>query len=181
YLSRYGKVVVLDVDYHHGNGTENIFYRRADVFTISLHGHPRMTYPYFSGFEDERGEGEGLGYNLNVPLPEGLDGAAYRQHLARALKQVARFEPRYLVLGLGLDTAKGDPTGSFTLTTRDFHENGRMIGALGLPTLVTQEGGYRTRSLGQNARYFFQGLWEGMHAAQQTRSKGPRRGTGKRS
>ena len=181
YLSRYGKVVVLDVDYHHGNGTENIFYQRADVFTISLHGHPRMTYPYFSGFEDERGEGEGLGYNLNVPLPEGLDGAAYRQHLARALKQVARFEPRYLVLGLGLDTAKGDPTGSFTLTTRDFHENGRMIGALGLPTLVTQEGGYRTRSLGQNARHFFQGLWEGMHPAQQPRSKGPRRGTGKRS
>ena len=181
YLSRYGKVVVLDVDYHHGNGTENIFYQRADVFTISLHGHPRMTYPYFSGFEDERGEGEGLGYNLNIPLPEGLDGAAYRQHLARALKQVARFKPRYLVLGLGLDTAKGDPTGSFTLTTRDFHENGRMIGALGLPTLVTQEGGYRTRSLGQNARHFFQGLWEGMHPAQPPRSKEPRHGTGKRS
>ncbi len=181
YLSRYGKVVVLDVDYHHGNGTENIFYQRADVFTVSLHGHPRMTYPYFSGFEDERGEGEGLGYNLNIPLPEGLDGAAYRQHLARALKQVARFKPRHLVLGLGLDTAKGDPTGSFTLTTRDFHENGRMIGALGLPTLVTQEGGYRTRSLGQNARHFFQGLWEGMHPAQQVRGKEPRRGTGKRS
>ena len=87
YLSRYGKVAVLDVDYHHGNGTENIFYQRADVFTISLHGHPRMTYPYFSGFEDERGEGEGLGYNLNIPLPEGLDGAAYRQHLARALNR----------------------------------------------------------------------------------------------
>ena len=77
------------------------------------------------------------------------------------------------MLGLGLDTAKGDPTGSFTLTTRDFHENGRMIGALGLPTLVTQEGGYRTRSLGQNARHFFQGLWEGMHPAQPPRSKGP--------
>ena len=164
YLSRYGKVAVLDVDYHHGNGTENIFYRRADVLTISIHGHPRVTYPYFSGFEDERGEDAGLGYNLNIPLHEGLDGARYREHLARALKRVSRFRPQYLVLGLGLDTAKGDPTGSFTLTARDFHENGRMIGALRLPVLVTQEGGYRTRSLGQNARHFFEGLWQGLHA-----------------
>lgn len=168
YLSRYGRVAVLDVDYHHGNGTENIFYERADVLTVSLHGHPRVTYPYFSGFEDERGAGEGLGFNLNIPLREGLDGAAYREHLARALKHIRRYAPSYLVLGLGLDTAKGDPTGSFTLTTRDFRENGRMIGSLGMPVLVTQEGGYRTRSLGQNARHFFEGLWQGSHAEGKT-------------
>jgi acetoin utilization deacetylase AcuC-like enzyme/GNAT superfamily N-acetyltransferase len=180
YLSRYGRVAVLDVDYHHGNGTENIFYRRADVFTVSLHGHPRVTYPYFSGFEDERGEGAGLGYNLNIPLQEGLDGAGYREHLARALKHIARFAPHYLVLALGLDTAKGDPTGSFTLTSRDFHENGRMIGALGLPLLVTQEGGYRTRSLGQNARHFFEGLWDGTHLARQASGNARRPGTATR-
>lgn len=180
YLSRYGRVAVLDIDYHHGNGTENIFYQRADVLTVSLHGHPRVTYPYFSGFEDERGEGAGLGYNLNIPLPEGLDGAGYRQHLARALKHITRFAPGYLVLALGLDTAKGDPTGSFTLTTRDFHENGRMIGALGLPVLVTQEGGYRTRSLGQNARHFFEGLWQGMHPAQKGHSNARRSSTDSR-
>ncbi len=161
YLSRYGRVAVLDVDYHHGNGTQDIFYRRDDVLTVSLHGHPRQTYPYFSGFEDERGEGAGLGFNLNIPLPEGLDGLAYRPHLERALARVRRFRPSYLVLALGLDTARGDPTGSFTFRAQDFRENGRLVGALVLPTLVVQEGGYRTRSLGINARHFLEGLWHG--------------------
>jgi acetoin utilization deacetylase AcuC-like enzyme/GNAT superfamily N-acetyltransferase len=163
YLSQFGKVVVLDIDYHHGNGTQDIFYRRADVFTVSLHGHPRYTYPYFSGFEDEKGEAQGLGYNLNIPLPENLNGSAYREHLSRALRAVGRFKPKYLVLALGLDTAKGDPTGSFTLTAEDFRLNGELIGRLRLPTLVMQEGGYLTRSLGINARNFFQGLWQGSH------------------
>lgn len=164
HLSRYGRVAVLDVDYHHGNGTQDIFYERADVLTVSLHGHPRYTYPYFSGFEEERGAGSGSGFNLNLPLPEGLDGPAYRRALERALRRVVRFSPRYLVVSLGLDTAKGDPTGSFTLVGRDFAENGRMLGALGLPTLLVQEGGYRTRPLGGNARRFFEGLWAGHQA-----------------
>lgn len=163
FLSRYGKVALLDVDYHHGNGAQDIFYERDDVLTVSLHGHPRHTYPYFSGFEDERGTGRGEGYNLNLPLPEGLDGPRYRKSLAHALTSVERFQPRYLVLALGLDPAKGDPTGSFTLGAKDFRANGRMIGGLGIPTLVVQEGGYRTRSLGANARHFFQGLWEATH------------------
>ena len=165
YLSRYGKVAVLDVDYHHGNGTQDIFYQRADVYTVSIHGHPRYTYPYFSGFDDEKGEAQGHGFNLNLPLPENLNGAAYREHLNRALRAVGKFKPKYLVLALGLDTAKGDPTGSFTLTAEDFRLNGELIGRLRLPTLVVQEGGYLTRSLGINARNFFQGLWQGARSS----------------
>jgi acetoin utilization deacetylase AcuC-like enzyme/GNAT superfamily N-acetyltransferase len=161
-LSSYGRVALLDIDYHHGNGSQDIFFSRSDVLTISLHGTPRLTYPYFSGFPDERGNGEGLGFNANLPLPEGTDGEAYRAALRTALQKIRRFAPRFLVVSLGLDTAKGDPTGSFTLRTQDFRWNGRLIGLLGLPTLVVQEGGYRTRSLGANARSFFEGLAEGV-------------------
>ncbi|MEW6487185.1 MAG: histone deacetylase family protein [Thermodesulfobacteriota bacterium] len=160
YLSRLGKVAVLDVDYHHGNGTQMIFYERSDVFTASLHGHPRFAYPYFSGFADEKGAGPGEGYNLNVPLAEHLSPEEYREALSDVLKRIRRFGPRFLVVALGLDPAKGDPTGTWEFTARDFAANGRMIGSLGLPTLVVQEGGYRTRSLGTNARNFFEGLWE---------------------
>jgi acetoin utilization deacetylase AcuC-like enzyme len=156
---------VLDVDYHHGNGTQDIFYERNDVLTVSLHGHPRYTYPYFSGYEDEKGEAAGKGYNLNIPLPENIDGKRYREALQLALKQISRFQPRFLVVALGLDTAKGDPTGSWTLSPADFLENGRLIGTIKTPVLVVQEGGYRTRSLGINAARFFSGLWEKTHAS----------------
>lgn len=158
YLSGYGRVAVLDVDYHHGNGTQDIFYRRADVFTVSLHGHPNYTYPYFSGFEEETGEDKGFGFNLNLPLPENLDGPRYRRALQKALQRIRGFKPAYLVVAFGADTAKGDPTGSFTLGADDFRENGKMIAELKLPTLVVQEGGYLTRSLGRNVRSFFAGL-----------------------
>ncbi len=161
-LSRSGKVAVLDVDYHHGNGTQDIFYSRADVLTVSLHGPPRLTFPYFSGFEEETGEGSGKGANRNYPIHEGADGRTYSRVLERALGAIKRFRPLYLVVALGLDTAKGDPTGSFALGPKDFAANGRMIGRLGLPTLVVQEGGYRTRTLGTNARSFMTGLWEGL-------------------
>jgi acetoin utilization deacetylase AcuC-like enzyme len=162
HLSRYGNVALLDIDYHHGNGAQDIFYRRRDVFTVSLHGHPRYSYPYFSGFEDEKGADEGKDFNLNLPLPENLDGERYRKVLAGALEKICKFKPQFLVLCLGLDTAKGDPTGSFSLLAKDFRENGRMIGALQLPTLVVQEGGYKTQTLGVNARHFFNGLWDGL-------------------
>ncbi len=161
YLCAHGKVAILDIDYHHGNGQQDIFYRRADVLTVSLHGHPRFAYPYFSGFEDERGDGEGEGFNLNLPLPETLDGARYREALAKALRRIESFEPQFLVVALGLDPAKGDPTGTWSLSPKDFAENGRLIGALGLPTVVVQEGGYRHRTLGVNARQFFTGLVAG--------------------
>ena len=161
YLCAYGKVAILDIDYHHGNGQQEIFYRRPDVLTVSIHGHPKFAYPYFTGFEDERGEGEGEGFNLNLPLPENLDGEKYRKKLGKALNRIEEFGPQFLVVALGLDTAKGDPTGTWSLMAKDFEENGRFIGTLGLPTLVVQEGGYRTRTLGQNARNFFSGLVQG--------------------
>jgi acetoin utilization deacetylase AcuC-like enzyme len=159
YLSAYGSVAILDIDYHHGNGTQDIFYTRADVLTLSLHGHPRFAYPYFSGFEDEIGVGAGEGFNLNIPLPEAVDGTAYREALARVLQRITRFAPQFLIVSLGLDTAKGDPTGSWSLRAKDFTANGKMLGALSMPILVIQEGGYDNRSLGVNARHFFSGLW----------------------
>jgi len=161
YLSRHGRVALLDIDYHHGNGSQTIFYDRADVLTVSLHGHPRFAYPYFTGFEDERGEGEGEGFNINFPLPEKLEGELYRSHLKKALKRISDFAPTFLVVAFGLDPAKADPTGSWSLTAPDFESNGRLIGALRLPTVVVQEGGYRIRNLGTNARRFFIGLWKG--------------------
>lgn len=161
YLSAKGRVAILDVDYHHGNGQQDIFYERSDVLTVSIHGHPRFAYPYFSGFAEERGEGRGEGFNLNLPLPEGIDGPRYRKALERALEEIAAFRPLALVVALGLDPAKGDPTGSWLLGARDFQENGRRIGEMRLPTLIVQEGGYRTRTLGVNARHFLEGLLEG--------------------
>ncbi len=161
YLSRFGKVTILDIDYHHGNGQQDIFYERSDIQTISLHGHPRFAYPYFSGFADETGSGKGRGFNTNYALPEHLDGAGYCKALGSALQKLAKFRPQFIVLPLGLDTAKGDPTGTWSLTARDFEVNGEMIASLNLPLLVIQEGGYRVRSLGANARHFFSGLRNG--------------------
>ncbi len=162
HLSHYGRVAVLDIDYHHGNGTQNIFYDRSDVLTISIHCHPKWAYPYFSGFADEKGTGAGEGFNVNLALPESpVDGSRYREALEFALKRLVRFRPKFVVLALGFDTAKGDPTGSWLLRSKDFFENGRMIGRLKLPTLIVQEGGYKTQSLGINARQFFSGVWEG--------------------
>ena len=158
YLCTYGKVAILDIDYHHGNGQQDIFYRRSDVLTVSIHGHPRFAYPYFSGFEEEYGEEEGEGFNLNLPLAEKVDGGKYRRTLTKALRRIEDFNPQFLVVALGLDTAKGDPTGTWSLQAKDFEHNGLLIGSIGLPILVIQEGGYRTRTLGLNARNFFKGL-----------------------
>ncbi len=163
YLCAFGKVAILDIDYHHGNGQQDIFYERSDVLTISIHGHPSFAYPYFSGFAEERGAGAGEGFNINFPLPEKIAVAQYHAALAKALKEIEAFAPQFLVVALGLDPAKGDPTGSWNLIANDFEKSGRMIGGLGYPVLVVQEGGYRTRSLGVNARHFFLGLWNGAH------------------
>jgi acetoin utilization deacetylase AcuC-like enzyme/GNAT superfamily N-acetyltransferase len=165
YLSRYGKVAVLDIDYHHGNGTQDAFYDRSDVLTLSIHGHPHVAYPYFTGFGDERGSGQGRGYNVNFPLPESIEPSTYRDTLGRALRRMGTFEPQFLLVALGLDTARNDPTGTWSLGPEDFRLNGQMIGSLGFPTVVVQEGGYRTRSMGIHARRFFEGLWEGMNRA----------------
>jgi acetoin utilization deacetylase AcuC-like enzyme len=158
YLLPYGRVAILDLDYHHGNGQQDIFYRRPDVLTVSIHGDPGFAYPYFSGFKDERGEGDGEGFNLNLPLAEEVDGNRYRKALSTALQRVFDFKPVFLIVSIGFDTAKGDPTGTWSLTPRDFELNGRMLAELEIPILMVQEGGYRTRTLGVNARHFFTGL-----------------------
>ena len=158
YLSRSGRVAILDIDYHHGNGQQQIFYDRSDVLTISLHGHPSFAYPYFSGFEEEKGEGEGHGFNHNFPMPEKVTHEQYIRVLSRALNIIRKFKPDYLVVALGLDPAKGDPTGTWSFTHSNFAANGEMIGSLRMPTMVVQEGGYRNQSLGINARAFFTGL-----------------------
>jgi acetoin utilization deacetylase AcuC-like enzyme/GNAT superfamily N-acetyltransferase len=165
FLSSHGRVAILDIDYHHGNGQQSIFYERDDVLTLSIHGHPRFAYPYFSGFPEETGAGRGEGYNWNFPLPEKADGSRHGATLAKALAKIAQFEPKFLIVALGLDTAKGDPTGTWSLKAPDFRANGRRIGATRLRTVVIQEGGYRTRTLGANARAFFEGLVEGLEEA----------------
>jgi len=158
YLCRFGTVAILDIDYHHGNGQQDIFYHRPDVLTISIHGDPDFAYPYFTGFSDEIGTGPGTGFNINIALSEVQDGAQYRIALATAMRHIQQFSPAFLIVALGLDPAKGDPTGTWSLGPKDFEENGRMLNSLNLPTVVIQEGGYRTRTLGKNARAFFQGL-----------------------
>jgi acetoin utilization deacetylase AcuC-like enzyme/L-amino acid N-acyltransferase YncA len=166
-LARYGKVAILDIDYHHGNGQQEIFYNRADVLTVSVHGHPSFAYPYFSGFRDETGIGEGAGFNLNIPLPEHITPEQHRNAVAESLRRIRRFAPAYLVVCAGFDTARGDPTGTWPNRARDFEQLGRMIGEQGYPTLVVQEGGYRVRTLGANVRSFFNGLVTGRSAARQ--------------
>jgi acetoin utilization deacetylase AcuC-like enzyme len=160
YLSKYGKVAILDIDYHHGNGQQQIFYERSDVCTISIHGHPSFAYPYFSGFKDEKGRDKGLGFNHNFPLKEELNGEEYREVLNKATGIIRRFNPEFLIVAFGLDTAKGDPTGTWSLSTKDFNLNGKIIASLRIPTLLIQEGGYRNRFLGINARSFLKGFYE---------------------
>jgi acetoin utilization deacetylase AcuC-like enzyme/GNAT superfamily N-acetyltransferase len=161
WLSQYGRVAILDIDYHHGNGAQDIFYERSDVLTVSVHGHPSFAYPYFTGFRDETGRGVGAGYNVNLPLAEDATPEQHREAVRTGLKRIARHEPLFLVVALGLDIAKGDPTGTWTNTAADFRALGRLIGEASWPTLVVQEGGYRVRTLGTNARHFFIGLAEG--------------------
>ena len=160
-LSNSARVAILDLDYHHGNGQQDIFWERGDVLTVSIHGHPNFAYPYFSGFTDEQGAGDGLGANRNYPLEETVNGERYRGVLTRALKRLQKHGTEVLVVALGYDTGRKDPTGTWDLVAKDFEANGRLVGQLQLPTLIIQEGGYRVRSLGSNARSFFTGLWEG--------------------
>jgi len=157
-LSKDGKVALLDIDFHHGNGSQDIFYQRSDVFTISIHGHPRLAYPNFSGYADEIGEGDGRNYNRNFPFLQELDEKQYLEVLDKALTIIRRFRPLRLVLSLGFDIMKGDPTGTFKITPAGMGEIARRIGRLGFPTLVVQEGGYSVQNLRTGAKAFFKGL-----------------------
>jgi acetoin utilization deacetylase AcuC-like enzyme len=157
-LSQEGKTAILDIDFHHGNGTQDIFWNRADVLTVSIHGHPNFAYPYFSGFADEVGEGFGRGTNRNFPLPENAGHDRYLQTLDRALELVERFKPLVLVVSLGYDTMSGDPTGSFGLKVQSMETIGRRMASLGRPLLVIQEGGYSLRNLRRGSVAFFRGV-----------------------
>jgi acetoin utilization deacetylase AcuC-like enzyme len=151
-------VAILDIDYHHGNGTQSIFYERNDVLTVSLHADPAFEYPYYLGFSDERGAGAGEGYNLNIPLPAGIDDTGYLKALDQALQAIADYGPRYLVVSAGFDTFVADPLGSFALTTAAYRAIGAAIAQLGLPTLVVQEGGYALQELGANVVALLHGV-----------------------
>ncbi|HWG91504.1 MAG TPA: histone deacetylase family protein, partial [Candidatus Thermoplasmatota archaeon] len=157
YLSDRGRVALLDVDFHHGNGAQQIFYEREDILTLSIHGDPKTAYPYFVGFSQERGQGAGLGYNVNYPLPEGTEDEVYLATLRKACKRIAEHQPEHLVVALGLDVSKDDPSGAFRVSKRGFHAMGETIASLGIPTLLVQEGGYNLRHLGGNLEAFLSG------------------------
>lgn len=155
------RVSILDIDYHHGNGTQAIFYARADVQVVSIHADPRVEYPYFLGHADERGEGEGEGLNLNLPLPHGTEFPAWSAELDRACAAVADYGPDVLVVSLGVDTFAGDPISRFRLASGDYPAIGARIRQLALPTLFVMEGGYAVEAIGISAVGVLTGFEEG--------------------
>jgi len=154
----YNHVAVLDVDYHHGNGTQAIFYHRSDVLTVSIHGDPRTEYPFFLGHEDEIGEEDGEGFNVNLPLPAGTSASEWFHALDIACKRIQSHRPDALVLSLGLDTFEADPISKFRLRSEDFLHVGSVIADLELPTVIVLEGGYATNELGVNACNVLEGF-----------------------
>lgn len=141
-LSRFGKAVVLDVDTHHGDGTQEIFYRRGDVLTVSLHSDPIGCYPFYTGYADETGVGKGGGANLNIPLAPGTDDAAYLKALEQAMEAIGRFQPEVLVVALGFDAHRDDPLATLALSTEAFAAIGARVRQTGCPIAIVQEGGY---------------------------------------
>jgi acetoin utilization deacetylase AcuC-like enzyme len=150
WLSAQSKVALLDVDYHCGNGTQDIFYERDDVLTISIHADPNFEYPHYWGFADETGSGVGLGFHRNFPLDKGTDDARYLAILEEALGLTNEFKPRYLVISAGMDIYADDPLGTIKVTTNGIGEIGKRIVSLGLPTVIVMEGGYANEALGRN-------------------------------
>jgi acetoin utilization deacetylase AcuC-like enzyme len=144
------RIAILDIDYHHGNGTQRIFYDRADVLYASVHGRPEQEYPFLTGYARETGSGPGEGYNLNLPLPLGTAIPAYREALAIAVSRIRAYAPEVLMISLGVDTFARDPVGGFRLEGPDFLLLGADIAKLALPTLFVMEGGYAIGELGTN-------------------------------
>lgn len=154
------RVAILDIDYHHGNGTQEIFYGRSDVAFTSVHGDPQFEYPFYLGHADECGRGEGLGYNLNLPLPAATEFLRWHEAFVSAVNFIADFQAEYLVVSVGMDTFIDDPISSFCLQKDDYIKVGQHIAALGLPTVLVFEGGYAVAELGDNVAAFVQGLCE---------------------
>jgi acetoin utilization deacetylase AcuC-like enzyme len=152
------RVAVLDIDYHHGNGTQAILYDRPDVFFASIHGDPRTEYPFYLGHADEAGTGAGLGANLNIPLPRGTGFEVWFAALEHALGAIQRFGAQALVVSLGMDTFEGDPISGFTLRSADYLRVGQRLEAAGLPTALVFEGGYAVAEVGVNAVNVLEGF-----------------------
>jgi len=152
------KVAILDIDYHHGNGTQSIFYKRSDVLFVSIHADPRSEYPFYLGHADETGEGAGTGYNMNVPLPHGATPSQWFAALETACIKLGAFAPEALVVSLGVDTFAGDPLSRFALQSGDFLRVGERIGHLGLPTAFVFEGGYAVGEIGINVVNVLEGF-----------------------
>lgn len=148
------QTAILDIDYHHGNGTQDIFYEDPSIFYCSLHAHPDDDYPFYWGSDTEIGEAEGLGYNRNYPLPQQIEDSSYLRIIEEAVSVIADFRPNYLVISAGFDIVKDDPCGGFNLSTSCLYEIGKLISSLSLPTLIVQEGGYLLSRLGINVITF---------------------------
>jgi acetoin utilization deacetylase AcuC-like enzyme len=157
-LTKYQRVAIVDVDVHHGNGTQRIFYERDDVLTVSIHADPLRFYPFFWGYENETGDGQGEGFNINLPLPRGTGDGEYLAVLDDALKAVSDFKPEAVVIALGLDAHESDPFRGMTITTAGFARIGKVLSSIGLPTVIVQEGGYLSESLGDNLSSFLNGF-----------------------
>ncbi|HVK91928.1 MAG TPA: histone deacetylase family protein [Mycoplana sp.] len=156
--SRYKRVAILDTDMHHGQGIQEIFYHRPDVFYISIHGDPTNFYPVTAGYEDERGSGEGEGYNLNLPMPHGSPESVFFDRLSKAIRALEFFQPDALVLSLGFDIFERDPQAKVAVSENGFQRLGETIGGLKLPTLIVQEGGYYIDGLKDLSERFFAGF-----------------------
>jgi acetoin utilization deacetylase AcuC-like enzyme len=161
-LGRLGPVAVVDVDFHHGNGTQDIFWEDPAVLYVSLHGDPAGHYPHFTGAQDEVGEGPGRGATRNFPLPDGTGDDDYLHTLEAAAEVVAAFGPAVLVVSLGFDTLAADPLGAFRLGLDGYRRMGGLLAGLGLPTLLVQEGGYALDAIGACAVAALGGLEAGM-------------------
>lgn len=156
--SQFQRVVVLDTDMHHGQGIQEIFYHRPDVFYVSIHGDPTNFYPVVCGFDTERGAGAGLGYNLNLPMPHGSEESVFFDRLEQAERAIRLYAPDVLVLALGFDIYREDPQAKVAVSTEGFGQLGQCIRALGLPVLIVQEGGYHIDTLDVNSEHFFNGF-----------------------
>lgn len=154
WLSSKGHVAVIDIDYHCGNGTQDIFYERDDVLTISIHADPDFEYPSYFGFADERGKGRGFGFHHNFPLPKGTEDESYLSTLDGALELIRAYKPAYLVISAGMDIYADDPLGTIKVSTEGIREIGRRIASLNLPSVIVMEGGYNNEALGRNITAF---------------------------
>lgn len=156
WLTQFGRVAILDIDYHAGNGTQDIFYQRADVLTLSIHADPDFEYPYYSGYAEQTGAGAGLGFHQNYPLPFGTDDNTYLDTLSQALERISVFRPSSLVVSAGMDIYGEDPLGQIRITREGIRQIGVVISGLKLPTLIVMEGGYNNEALGLNVCAFLE-------------------------